>query len=132
MAAMLRHAAVAVAALLAVAAVCADSASTFYSSDPNLGSARVVFQVTPYPPDIALLPLRDSPEIRAKRGVFYLFLGELSGSRVLDSPCLLRGWRSWEDLSENYGGRCSCCCKIRSGNWLGADNVAGDWGCVQI
>ena len=33
-------------ALLAVAAVCADGASTFYSSDPNLGSARVVFQVT--------------------------------------------------------------------------------------
>ncbi|CAL4980103.1 unnamed protein product [Urochloa decumbens] len=44
MAAMLRHAAAAAAALLAVAFVCADGASTFYSSDPNLGSARVVFQ----------------------------------------------------------------------------------------
>jgi len=43
MAVILRHAAAA-AALLAVAAVCADGASTFYSSDPNLGSARVVFQ----------------------------------------------------------------------------------------
>ncbi|ONM27139.1 Peptidyl-prolyl cis-trans isomerase CYP23 [Zea mays] len=42
MAVLLRRAA----ALLVVAAVCADGASTFYSSDPNLGSARVVFQVT--------------------------------------------------------------------------------------
>ncbi|CAN6381678.1 unnamed protein product [Urochloa humidicola] len=42
---MLHHAAAAIAAaLFAVAAVCADGASTFYSSDPNLGSARVVFQ----------------------------------------------------------------------------------------
>ncbi|NP_001353939.1 Peptidyl-prolyl cis-trans isomerase CYP23 precursor [Zea mays] len=40
MAVLLRRAA----ALLVVAAVCADGASTFYSSDPNLGSARVVFQ----------------------------------------------------------------------------------------
>nr|CAB3490233.1 unnamed protein product [Digitaria exilis] len=46
MAAILRRAAVAAAALLASAAVCAQGASTFYSSDPNLGSARVVFQVT--------------------------------------------------------------------------------------
>ncbi|KAK8447974.1 hypothetical protein SEVIR_8G189900v4 [Setaria viridis] len=46
MAAMLRHAAAAAAALLAVAVVCADGASTFYSSDPNLGSARVVFQTS--------------------------------------------------------------------------------------
>ena len=45
MAVTLGHAAAAM-ALLAVAAVCADGASTFYSSDPNLGSARVVFQVT--------------------------------------------------------------------------------------
>ena len=48
MAVLLRRAAAAaaVAAVLVVAAVCADGASTFYSSDPNLGSARVVFQVT--------------------------------------------------------------------------------------
>ncbi|CAD6253256.1 unnamed protein product [Miscanthus lutarioriparius] len=44
MAVLLRRAAAAAAAVLVVAAVCADGASTFYSSDPNLGSARVVFQ----------------------------------------------------------------------------------------
>jgi hypothetical protein len=46
MAVLLRRSAAAAAAVLVVAAVCADGASTFYSSDPNLGSARVVFQVT--------------------------------------------------------------------------------------
>ncbi|XP_062183517.1 peptidyl-prolyl cis-trans isomerase CYP23-like [Phragmites australis] len=44
MAAMLRHAVAAAAALLVAAAVSTDGASTFYSSDPNLGSARIVFQ----------------------------------------------------------------------------------------
>lgn len=37
---------VAAAALLVVVAAFADASTTFYSSDPNLGSARVVFQVT--------------------------------------------------------------------------------------
>jgi hypothetical protein len=101
MAVILRHAAAAAAALLVVATVCADGASTFYSSDPNLGSARVVFQVTrkpssPYLPDIARLSLRDSPEMCGpnlrKRGDFYWFLGGESGSRVLNSPCSLRVW----------------------------------------
>ncbi|KAL6654920.1 hypothetical protein ACP70R_008385 [Stipagrostis hirtigluma subsp. patula] len=43
---MLRHAAAAAAAAVAVVllVVAADGASTFYASDPNLGSARVVFQ----------------------------------------------------------------------------------------
>ncbi|TVU24381.1 hypothetical protein EJB05_26814 [Eragrostis curvula] len=40
----LRHAVAAAAALLVVTADCADASTTFYSSDPNLGSARVVFQ----------------------------------------------------------------------------------------
>jgi len=80
MAVILGHAAAA-AALLAVAAVCANGASMFYYSDPNLGSARVVFQVTatfhpPGPSDRARLLLRDSPAMSgpefAQKGRFLL------------------------------------------------------------
>uniref|UniRef100_A0A0E0RAN3 Peptidyl-prolyl cis-trans isomerase n=4 Tax=Oryza TaxID=4527 RepID=A0A0E0RAN3_ORYRU len=48
MAALLRHAAAAAAAvvLLIAAAASTDGATSFYASDPNLGSARVVFQTT--------------------------------------------------------------------------------------
>jgi hypothetical protein len=65
MAVLLRRAAAVAAAVLVVAAVCADGASTFYSSDPNLGSARVVFQVTRHLLDSLAIPtnhrLLDSP-----------------------------------------------------------------------
>lgn len=46
MAALLRRAAAAAAVVLLIAAAAStDGATSFYASDPNLGSARVVFQV---------------------------------------------------------------------------------------
>ena len=53
---LLRH--VAAALLCLVAAASPAGASTYYASDPNLGSARVVFQVPPLP--AFFLPSRDA------------------------------------------------------------------------
>ena len=130
MAVILRHAAAA-AALLAVAAVCADGASTFYSSDPNLGSARVVFQVTRNLPSPGLLTeLVYCFEIRRrclarnsrKRDDFYWFLGEESGSRDLNCPCSLRGWEfeGQGGSGRELPGTLFLRMQIRSQNWLGA------------
>jgi hypothetical protein len=47
MAGLLRHVAAAILCLVAPASLA--GASTYYASDPNLGSARVVFQVLPLP-----------------------------------------------------------------------------------
>jgi hypothetical protein len=85
MAVTLQHAA----ALLAVAAACADASTTFYSSDPNLGSASVVFQVTrdlpPSVPVTVLITARSAqcvwPRIRAKRQ-FLLVSGRETGENL--------------------------------------------------
>jgi len=127
MAVTLGHAAAAM-ALLAVAAVCADGASTFYSSDPNLGSARVVFQVTatfhtpPGPPDRARLLLRDSPAMFgpefAQKGRFLQVSWGGIGLEGLES-------RGWEFEGQGGSGRelpgtLFLRMQIRSQNWPGA------------
>ena len=128
---ILGHAAAA-AALLAVAAVCADGASTFYSSDPNLGSARVVFQVTAtfHTPPGLLTGLVYCFEIRRrclarnsrKMDDFYRFLGEESGSRDLNCPCSLRGWEfeGQGGSGRELPGTLFLRMQIRSQNWPGA------------
>jgi hypothetical protein len=84
MAVTLHHAVATAAALLALAAACADASTTFYSSDPNLGFARVVFQVTgDLPPSVPVTVLTTArsaqcvwPRIRSKRRFLLVSGGE--------------------------------------------------------
>lgn len=106
----LRHA-VAAAAVLVVAAACADASTTFYSSDPNLGSARVVFQVTrelpltvprhcSYHCEICLMcPAYNSCQICD----FYWSTRGETGRVILNSLPLLIGGEWLEDPGEDYG-----------------------------
>ena len=130
MAVTLGHAAAAM-ALLAVAAVCADGASTFYSSDPNLGSARVVFQVTatfhpPGPSDRARLLLRDSPAMSgpefAQKGRFLVVSWGGIGLESLELSLLVEGLgnRGLGRIWARIAGDVVLAMQIRSQNWLGA------------